>query len=505
MEVSYHARAQKIYGAGVPKNGKFSSVLEGIGDTEDAISQRGKLFSVIEISGPSECDLNLVMSLAKDSLFESYFGNLEGTPLSALEKAVLETKEKVLNLTDESWQGKRTDISLGAIVLWGNVVYLAQIGDSQTLLLRNSEVIPLGGEASGEVNLHSSVLEDGDVFISATGEFLRKFTVDFVLKNSSRIEEEVAGSINNESLCACIVSINSKAGFSTGDLVKIALPRPIKKASMLGRSRLVLLSLLSFFAFGGFAYKFVYPKFMVQKGSSNNVETTIPISQIDTEPEIEKLKPLFSFPSSFAKSTGAVFVNGSEEFKLVNFAEESVLVVDNQGKKIQESTLSGISSNLPESVISASRYLDNYYLLSPSQNQIFKVSLSGNSYKSTAWVKDNNANLSKAVSLAVNYFVYVLEEDGTVSKYLSGEKLQFALSANVANAKAIFPNFETDSIYIYSPGLVYEFSKEGELLSKIELKTPLSDKETVVGLSVIKDTKEEIYLITKSAIYMADY
>ncbi|PIS23030.1 hypothetical protein COT49_02395 [candidate division WWE3 bacterium CG08_land_8_20_14_0_20_40_13] len=503
MDTPFNIRTQKIEGSKEPVAGFYSSVLEGAGDSRDAMEQRGKLFAVVELAGGEGCDLKLAMSLAKNTLSESYFGNLEGTPLSALERAVSETKEIISNLSGDTGSCQ-ISMSLGAVVLWGNVVYLAQMGDNQTLLLRNSSAVTLGEETGGDVKLHSSVLEDGDVFVCATGLFLRKFSVDFILKNSLKIEEEIAAFQENFRLCACVISVSGKVALSPRDFIKIASPISQRSKGLNKRAKIALLS----FAFATILSAGVYSINKVKPfaGSARKEvgKEVVTISEIVKEKEINYAKPIFEYAGLSDITVSKVFVDG-EEIKAVDFKAGKLWTLEKDGTKVKSEDITGLVEQLPENYSGLAPYLGNWYALSPPLNKIVKITVGSGGFTASDWLKEEGIDLSTSEDLAVDYHVYVLMSDGTVIRYLSGQKTAFSLvseDSKMTNPTKIFTSAGTKNLYIWDAGekSVFMFKKDGEFVKKAQITENL--KETgVMDMFVIEGDVTEVYLSTTASLY----
>ncbi|MBI3260934.1 hypothetical protein HYZ64_00995, partial [Candidatus Berkelbacteria bacterium] len=79
----------------------------------------------------------------------------------------------------------------------------------------------------------------------------------------------------------------------------------------------------------------------------------------------------------------------------------------------------------------------NLYLLDPQGNQIWRYPLSDEGYKPAAGFFKKGPGLGNAIAMAIDGAIYVLKQDGTVDKYLKGEKQGFTLAAAPEPDKAI--------------------------------------------------------------------
>lgn len=91
--------------------------------------------------------------------------------------------------------------------------------------------------------------------------------------------------------------------------------------------------------------------------------------------------------------------------------------------KDQKATFSDIKIKEGSDIIAFAVYNGRIYLLDSTSGQILKYENNGEKY--SEWLKEQSS--VKAVSLAVDYEIYLLNEEGEVNKYLSGQVEKFAL------------------------------------------------------------------------------
>ncbi|GEM_PF-1894230 len=100
------------------------------------------------------------------------------------------------------------------------------------------------------------------------------------------------------------------------------------------------------------------------------------------------------------------------------------------------------------------------YLLSPSDNQIYKYQKGAGGLESKIiWLKDSS-DMSKAVSLAIDQYIYVLTSDGQVKKYYTGEEYidengnKFSLKQPLdplASPTRIYTSTDQANLYVLEP------------------------------------------------------
>ncbi|MFZ2803682.1 MAG: hypothetical protein WA001_00505, partial [Patescibacteria group bacterium] len=126
------------------------------------------------------------------------------------------------------------------------------------------------------------------------------------------------------------------------------------------------------------------------------------------------------------------------------------------------------------STVAVVLYASKLYSLDPSQNQIWRTTnASGGFGAESAYIKAANTSLTGAVGLAIDSNVYVLKNDGTLLRFLSGGQEGFGLAAvdpPLQAASSIFTDANSTYIYITDPAQkrVLMFDKDGNLKAQIE-------------------------------------
>ncbi|MFH1566256.1 MAG: hypothetical protein ABIB98_03620 [bacterium] len=194
-------------------------------DPDDKLmeEQRGKLYAVLDISGEgvSKEDLKAGARLIFNSLKETYFGEMEGTPLQALEKAFYTAKEKVSNMSfgDERVSVPSLDLNLIAAVLWGKVLYVAQFGDCSAYILKETSAVNIGKIAESEVVVSSGIIEKGDVLVLGSGQFKELFSLEDLPNSLSKLNDASFLKVNKR-ISAIIVKFDVLNFWGSEDTIK---------------------------------------------------------------------------------------------------------------------------------------------------------------------------------------------------------------------------------------------------------------------------------------------
>lgn len=110
--------------------------------------------------------------------------------------------------------------------------------------------------------------------------------------------------------------------------------------------------------------------------------------------------------------------------------------------------------NSPATVVSAGIYNRRLYSLVPAGNQIYRHDTIKTGFaQGKAWIKDGAA-IVKAVSLTIDSDIYLLQQDGSILKFTSGQNRPFALSAvspPLKNGGQIWTYADVPNLYILDP------------------------------------------------------
>ncbi|MEA3449622.1 MAG: hypothetical protein U9Q85_01435 [Patescibacteria group bacterium] len=120
---------------------------------------------------------------------------------------------------------------------------------------------------------------------------------------------------------------------------------------------------------------------------------------------------------------------------------------------------------------STDTYNGRYYLLNRKEGQIYRYSRSGKSFSSPyAWIQEA-ADLSTAIDLSIDGYIYVLQNNGEVIKYLRGRAVDFKLEAvnpAISAPNAIYSSSDLKYIYILEPkeSRLIIYDKSGQFLKQ---------------------------------------
>jgi hypothetical protein len=163
-------------------------------------------------------------------------------------------------------------------------------------------------------------------------------------------------------------------------------------------------------------------------------------------------------------------------------------------------SFSSISIENRQNISSFDVYNGRTYLLDKERNQILKYEKDGSKY--TDWLKKND-NI-EPISIITDYEIYLLNENGIINKYLSGNKDEkFEL-------EAIAPKLETGDIMKINNNYISVFDKTQKRLvifSKTDglfINQYSSDKFNDVRDFAIDDKNKKTYFLNDNTVYSID-
>lgn len=154
----------------------------------------------------------------------------------------------------------------------------------------------------------------------------------------------------------------------------------------------------------------------------------------------------------------------------------------------------------------------NIYLLDSKNSQIYKyaATAAGYSPKATLYFPANaQPVLSKAVDMAIDGDVWILNDNGTVQRFRSGAPVAFELgklAVPLKNPVAIYVRPESDSVYIADAGnqRIVEFDKNGRFVRQFKAAAEKNDALNNLQDMTVNELKRKVYFLNASAAYFAN-
>lgn len=154
----------------------------------------------------------------------------------------------------------------------------------------------------------------------------------------------------------------------------------------------------------------------------------------------------------------------------------------------------------------------NIYLLDAKNNQIYRYTPNGKGYSTegTPYFPQNTQPvLNKAIDMAIDGDVWVLNDNGTVLRFRAGVPIPFELSGLTTPLKkpvAIFTRPEVDAVYIADAGnqRIVEFDKNGAFVRQFKPSAEKSDEFQNLQDFTVNETKRKLYLANPTSAYMVN-
>ena len=154
-------------------------------------------------------------------------------------------------------------------------------------------------------------------------------------------------------------------------------------------------------------------------------------------------------------------------------------------------------------------YSSRIYVLDPESNQIWKYQRGTSGYGSaSAYVSDDTVDLSEALSFSIDGYIWILNEDGSITQLLSGENVPYALRqaplAAVDGATKLYTELDINQLYLLDPTqsrvLIYNKSTSNEDLTYSSQYVLDGLKGTLQDLYFDKE-RDVIVMVTDFALY----
>ncbi|MCX6783817.1 MAG: hypothetical protein NT141_01995 [candidate division WWE3 bacterium] len=518
------AKIQKIGGnvAPNPKTGEiaFSNIEEPV--DLPVLESRGSLYSVLDFSGISAQTAPLFGRLVWDTLKDSYYSEIEGTPLQALEKALTAVRGRLLGLSINPLPSMETapnfELNLVAIVKWGQFLYTAVLGGGKIFLIRGMGVKEIVCDSSMEVSFASHPLDTDDIVMLTSKHLGNRLSFEKLLTTLGTLESELAISPNKAAELALIIKNTetlTKTGSNSGkkslsNLIhrfsfksksNVNENPGLKKTKLLGIAVLVLgVVLVGSLALSLRDKQTVATSPATKVLGSSTDDLNAKISEITSNLSID-------LPAAKAELTVAFTTLNNlspEDKRKANFKTLSDSLTS---LKIQAYNISALPSwreasmpatlgvvrakfkdltfNKKGSVTAYSDYVGFLYLVSPTDSQIYKATPLGKSFTVTPWLK-NSSDVGKGLGIAVDGNVWVLDAT-SIKKFYKNDSTLFTISgidAPFNNPLALYTDGDSDNLYVYDAGnsRLVAVNKTGLYKFQVALpKVPFTVRDLVVS------------------------
>ena len=164
----------------------FSKCLLIKPETQELLLKKGTIYTLFDISGDSNFDTELITKVVTDVLHDFYFQSESISPIQSMEKAIVETKEKVLQLSSDTLTANPQSIVLNILstVIWGNVIYMVKFGSAKCYLIKEGVATPLEMLSEGNFSTASKVADEDEVLVICSEQFEKTYPSEKLLSVS---------------------------------------------------------------------------------------------------------------------------------------------------------------------------------------------------------------------------------------------------------------------------------------------------------------------------------
>ncbi len=160
----------------IPKNNEkdsFSHVYMHDPQEENLLETRGKLFSAIDVRTKNrDVDIESLVNEFLDNIELEYFSNDVSSIINILDKSVNIAYSKLSQKIIDMELSGNIDFNVGCFVIWGDIAYMARIGETKIYLFRDGKFMNLSDHllAVGKsiVSTASGYAKNKDIFFMST-------------------------------------------------------------------------------------------------------------------------------------------------------------------------------------------------------------------------------------------------------------------------------------------------------------------------------------------------
>lgn len=219
------------------------------------------------------------------------------------------------------------------------------------------------------------------------------------------------------------------------------------------------------------------------------------VSAIETEAEKSPLlqaaikNPTYSYFTQDDKNM--YFANNSEVMSQTKDATKAKSIITNED---DWNELAGIGT-----------FLNNIYILDKAKNQVLKFVASGSNYSSSNYFASGvSPDLSKAVAMAIDGSIWILQSDGAILKFTRGKGESFSLTgldAPFGRPVAIATHEDSNNLYILDAGggRIVVVDKKGAYVAQYSSR--VLEKATNFD---VDEKNKKVYVLSDKKVWTID-
>ncbi len=194
---------------------------------------------------------------------------------------------------------------------------------------------------------------------------------------------------------------------------------------------------------------------------------------------------------------------------LVLDANGLLLEYDPTWEQFDAQTMGGVSNW--RKPIAISTFDSNLYILDTMASQVFKYTNQQYGAQPVRWLTQEGVDLAKSVDLGIDGSIYLLYNDGRLSKFFGGQTASFVVTQMpqpLANADMLYVDIKEIAQYIYIAdsvgGRVVQLDREGVFMRQFK---PARGQEAVFNRLAgifVDEVGGKLYYLAGTALYVAD-
>lgn len=197
-------------------------------------------------------------------------------------------------------------------------------------------------------------------------------------------------------------------------------------------------------------------------------------------------------------------LKGEKAFSSSDSQDNSYFLVNNQLITInseEKISFNTINVDNPLAIESLGIYNNRPYLINKESNNIIRYSKSGNTFTSPlSWLKEDPG--FKLKDIAIDFSIYILDDNGQVFKFLEGRKENFSLDVispkSEANKIALSQNYILTLDQKNQRVILYN-REDGKFINQY-----YSDKFNDLKDFIINESEKKVYLLNNTSVYELD-
>ena len=555
------AKTQQIKSKLAPTEKEFSDIIICIPEEEeeDLENRKGRLYGIYSLKDETPYETSLLTKLITDTLKQSYYQSENASPIQALEKAIVDTKERVLRLNDS--KDVQTTLDLVVTVLWGNVFYVVKNGRGEIYIVRGGNFKKIETIKERSFSVATGIVKKDDVVVLTTEDFAKKFPPKKLLKLNPG---ELDGLEPNEG--CLMIKFDMEESESTEEIINFGLDTKGKNPLKMGADKMKKLlnkkeskdkdtgiTNLNFknmkrpnkrLKFAGLALVFL--AFLgtifwtIKKDKSSNEEKTAveTMEKADENTqEVVEVTPSENMEGSevfynlkiadttadpkyietidgkiyVADASGAIYTSeieiakfermpgaGYENIKGLNTLEKELYVAENTGFSVYSSENEDTTNYPIETRDVFVPYLGAIYQV--EGNEIRKYPLDTENTEGVLWAQADDFQNAKDMSISIS--IYLLAERGEIVRYTSGIKENFEISGMekaLENPVALKTKWDLENMYVVDSGnsRVVVLTKDGEFVKEFVNNNWTDLKDIAVSLD-----ETQAFVLDGSKVYL---